>query len=117
VDDPLTITYGRRQLFVDLAAERMVLGAERNGEKIAVEVQSFLGLSDIDNLHHAVGQYVVYRLLLDRLYPDKLLYFAVPDTVYLGILSEPIGQLVLAKLKMKVVVFDPNSERIIQWIS
>jgi hypothetical protein len=34
-DDPLTITYGRRQLFVDLAVERMVIGAVRNGINIS----------------------------------------------------------------------------------
>jgi hypothetical protein len=37
--------------------------------------------------------------------------------VYIGVLSEPIGQLVITKLNMKVMVFDPNSERIIQWIN
>jgi hypothetical protein len=116
-DDPLTITYGRRQLFVDLAAERAVLAAERNGEQIAVEVQSFLSSSDIDNLHRAVGQYVIYRILLNQLYPNRLLYIAVPNEVYIGILSEPIGQLVIRELKMKVMVFGPTSERIIQWIS
>src|SRR5580698_5562473 len=110
-DDPLTITYGRRQLFVDLAAERAVLAAERNGEQIAVEVQSFLSSSDIDNLHRAVGQYVIYRILLNQLYPNRLLYIAVPNEVYIGILSEPIGQLVIRELKMKVMVFGPTSER------
>src|SRR5580704_7060715 len=85
--DPLTVTYGARRLFVDLAAEHAVIGAERNGERIAVEVQSFLGDSDIENLQHAVGQYVVYRMLLDEIEPARLLYLAVHDDVYTGILS------------------------------
>jgi hypothetical protein len=116
-DDPFTISYGRRQLFVDLAAERAVLAAVKNGEQIAIEIQSFLNASDIDNLHRTVGQYIIYRVLLDQLDPNRLLYIAVPNAVYIGILSEPIGQLVITKLKMKLMVFDQSSERIIQWIS
>src|SRR5437868_11503029 len=49
-DDPLTLTVGDRDLFVDLAAERPVIGAEKGSEKIAVEVQSFLNPSAVRNL-------------------------------------------------------------------
>jgi hypothetical protein len=115
--DPLTVTYGLRRLFVDLAAERTVIAAERKDERIAVEVQSFLGDSDIENLQHAVGQYVVYRLLLDEIEESRHLYLAVPDDVYTGILSEPLGQLVLADLKMRLLVFNPSTRGITQWIS
>jgi hypothetical protein len=54
--DPLTVTVGLRRLFVDLAADRTAIGAERAGERIAVEVQSFLSRSDVDDLYRAVGQ-------------------------------------------------------------
>jgi hypothetical protein len=47
--DPYTLTFGQRNVFVDLGAER-VLAAERGREKIAVEVKSFLGASDIGDL-------------------------------------------------------------------
>jgi hypothetical protein len=39
-DDPLRLSYGGRDLFVDLGAERLTLAAERAGHKIAVEFQS-----------------------------------------------------------------------------
>jgi hypothetical protein len=39
-DDPLTLDWGDRNLFVDLAAERLV-AAEKAGRKIAVEIKSF----------------------------------------------------------------------------
>lgn len=36
--DPLSAVVGLRRLHVDLAAERTAVGAERAGERIAVEV-------------------------------------------------------------------------------
>jgi hypothetical protein len=116
-DDPLRVMYGKRRLYIDLAAERSVLGAEKNGEKIAVEIQSFLGVSDVENLQHAIGQYSMYRILLDQIEPTRTLFLAVSDEVYNGILEEPLGQLVIAKLKMNVLVVDPSSQRILQWKS
>jgi hypothetical protein len=61
--DPYTITFGRRRVFVDLGAERM-LAAERGDEKIAVEVKSFLGPSELRDIEHALGQFILYQALL-----------------------------------------------------
>ena len=38
--DPYTMTFGQKDAFVDLGAERMI-GAEKGSEKIAVEIKSF----------------------------------------------------------------------------
>jgi hypothetical protein len=73
--DPLRIRLARgKNLFVDLGAERL-LGAERGSEKIAVEVKSFVGASDMRGLEEAVGQFVLYLSLLKRYYPE---YYVVP---------------------------------------
>lgn len=56
--DPLTLEYEEVQVFVDLGAER-VIAAEKEGEKIAVEVKSFLGPSLIRDVELALGQYVL----------------------------------------------------------
>jgi len=98
--DPLTVSVGFRRLFVDLAAERHVtLAAVRDGDRIAVEVQSFLSRSGIDDLHRAVGQYVVYRMVLKDTHPDYRLYLAVDEDTFGGIFSEPIGETVIAELR------------------
>lgn len=44
--DPYKILIGRRKGYIDLGAE--LIGAEKELEKIAVEIKSFLGLSDLD---------------------------------------------------------------------
>ena len=115
--DPHTLIIGRRRLFIDLAGDRSALTAERDNERIAVEVQSFLSNSDIDDFHRAIGQYVVYRSILGSTEPERVLYLAVPDEVYTGILSEAIGQLVINHVGMKLIVFHTVDRRIIQWIN
>ena len=52
--DLYTLTFGQRNVFVDLGAERLV-AAERNHEKIAVEIKSFHGASDVRDLEMALG--------------------------------------------------------------
>jgi hypothetical protein len=116
--DPLTVMFGGRKLYVDMAADRQAtVGAERGGERIAVEVQSFISPSKIADLQQAVGQYVIYRILLDELKADRLLYLAVPQAVYDTILSEQLGQLMVARLHMRLLVFDPDQRRVAHWIS
>lgn len=115
--DPLALSAGGRHLYVDLAGERPTLAAERAGEKIAVEVQSFVNRSRLDDLYRAVGQYVAYRAVLRTSQPGRVLYLAVPDDAYAGILSEPIGRLASDDIGMRVVVFQPTERRILQWIS
>ena len=52
-----------------------------------------------------------------ELQPDRPLYLAVPAEVYNGILSEPLGQLVMIGVNIRVVLFDPESQQVIRWIS
>src|SRR5215831_8065 len=58
--DPYTLTFGQRNVFVDLGAERLI-AAERQHDKIAVEIKGFQSASDIRDLEMALGQYVFYR--------------------------------------------------------
>lgn len=113
--DPLFLAIGRRRLFVDLAAVRAV-AAERGGERIAVEVQSFSGGSQVEKLHAAVGQFVVYRVVLDHLDPGRTLYLAVTDEVHAGIFTDLLGRMVVEDLAIKFLVFAPEDERVTQWI-
>jgi hypothetical protein len=53
--DPLIIPFGSRDLHVDIGAERL-LAAERDGERIAVEIRSFIGPSPIQDLKEALGR-------------------------------------------------------------
>lgn len=114
--DPLRLRFGGKDLYVDLAAEQTVVGAQREGERIAVEIQSFLGPSPVRNLQEALGQYSMYRVILDRNEPDRALYMAVSETAFTNVLNDALGQLVVRELQVRLIVFDETTERITRWI-
>lgn len=59
-NDPLTIRISEAvKVQIDLGAENAI-AAERDAEKIAVEIKSFLADSDISEFHTALGQYLNY---------------------------------------------------------
>src|SRR5437764_15436543 len=71
--DPFVVAFGLHNLYVDLGAEQM-LAAEREGRRIAVEVKSFIRRSEVEDLENALGQYLLYRSLLQRTDPERVLY-------------------------------------------
>jgi hypothetical protein len=112
--DPYRLTSGRRNLWVDLGAERL-LAAEKGALRIAVEVKTFGGASDVESLEQAVGQHVLYRALLTGQDPGRLLFLAVPDDVWNTLFQEPIGETALQAALDRVMCFDAEEERIIRW--
>ena len=64
-DDPYIIEYRKTKLYADLGAERPI-AVERNQEKLVVEVKSFVGTLKLQDLKEALGQYDIYRYLLDE---------------------------------------------------
>ncbi len=115
-NDPLRLSYGGRNVYVDLGGEQPI-GAEKEGQKIAVEVKSFISDSDVHELGESIGQYNMYRDILSEVESDRELYLAVPSFTYDGILNEPLGQLLIRKEHLKLIVFEEHDERIRQWIS
>ena len=113
--DPLVLQYGAKDLFVDLGAERL-LAAEKHGDKIAVEIKSFIGKSQVANLEQALGQYILYYDVLRKIEPERLLYLAVNDKIYEDLFSEPIGQILLENKRLKLLVFNVKNEVIVKWI-
>jgi hypothetical protein len=110
--DPLQIKVGKLDMNIDLGAEK-VIAAEKEGRKI--EIKSFLGVSALNDLYLAVGQFVVYRRAMKREQPDRKLYLAVPAEVGRSFFSMPLLQDVVAEDKIAVIAFDPNLEVITSW--
>jgi hypothetical protein len=114
-DDPLHLEWGGKNMYVDLGAEQ-VLGAEKQGQKIAVEIKSFLGPSEMKDLEQALGQFSLYRTVMAESKPDYSLYLAVPQYVVEDVFQEPLGQLLLRAGAAKVIGFDPILETVTTWI-
>ena len=114
-DDPLTFRIEKRLVHIDLGAQRNVLGAIRGTEKIAVEIKTFAGPSDMADLYEAIGQYLVYQTFLAELEPDRKIVLAIPKAAWLGFFQEPIGQLILESQIPYAFAFDPDTEEILEW--
>jgi len=115
-DDPFIILVGRRRLFADLGAERTI-GAVRDGHKIVVEIKVFGGDSFINEFHRAVGQYHNYRSLLRHLKSERRIYLAVPVRIYETEFRDEMVQTIMADQQILLLIFDPEREEILQWIS
>nr|VFK66777.1 MAG: XisH protein [Candidatus Kentron sp. UNK]VFK72254.1 MAG: XisH protein [Candidatus Kentron sp. UNK] len=113
--DPIRLFWGSRDMYVDLAAEKF-FAAEKAGKKIAVEIKSFLGSSEINDLENALGQYLVYRSVISRAEPERTLYLAVHKEVYNNIFEQPLGDMLLEDYKIQLVVYDISPEVILRWI-
>ncbi len=74
MDDPLSIKVGDNQIYIDLSADRF-LTADRENQKIAVEIKTFTNGSIVFNFHVAIGQFINYQAVLEQLEPDRKLFF------------------------------------------
>ena len=115
-DDPLTLQFGSRGVFVDLGAKKL-LAAERDGQTIAVEIKSFVGKSPVKDWENAIGQYTLYLKILSRIDPGRQLYLAITQEIYASFFAEDIVQIVLADGLIKILVVDSIQEVITRWIN
>jgi hypothetical protein len=113
-NDPLTIRIDRVKLEIDLGAEK-VFAAEKNGQKIAVEVKSFINPSTINDFHNALGQFLNYRLALQMTESKRTLYLAVPIDIFNTFFQERFTQAVIEQYDLKILAYEPNTEEIITW--
>ncbi|BDA68779.1 fdxN element excision controlling factor protein [Calothrix sp. PCC 7716] len=123
-DDPYVISYGQRFLFVDLGASKStdndiqgsLIGAFKDNSRIAIEIKDFKAKSLIKDLEQAIGQYVLYRLLLNKIDPEREVYLAITDKLYEDFFSEPIGELVINELPLKMIIVNLERVEITKWI-
>jgi XisH protein len=115
ITDELYIKVGNLTVFVDLGAEP-VLGAEKDGERIAIEVKTFSNPSFMTALYEAVGKYAVYRKALELDESDRILYLAMPEDVYDRSSKEVLFIGSLDDGKINLILFDTTIEKITRWI-
>ncbi|MEA5549741.1 XisH family protein [Anabaena cylindrica UHCC 0172] len=113
-DEHLFIQVEDIDFYIDLTAER-ILAAEKTGKKIAVEIKSFLGASDVTEFHLALGQCLNYRSALRLTEPTRILYLAIPVDVYNEFFSRKFIQRIIDEYQLKLLIFNPNQEEIVIW--
>lgn len=69
------------------------------------------------DLENALGQFILYSKVLNEQDPKRTLYLAISRLVFGDIFSEEVGQLILNTTDLRLIVFHPQKEEIIQWIT
>lgn len=114
--DPYRLKLARKKnLYIDIGAEQLI-AAEKDIQKIAIEIKSFRSSSDMKDLEEAVGQFVLYEHLLSRYEPDRKLYLAVPEDVRESIFEEEAGQILIEDRIIRLFTFDINTNEVVKWI-
>ena len=93
------------------------LGSVILGEKIAVEIKSFVAVSGIYEFHLAIGQYRNYQLALLQEDPERVLYLAVPEDAYDRFFTLQFIQDALRYNAVRYLVYDVQAEVIVRWQS
>ncbi len=113
-DDPYILETEDVDYEVDLGAEK-IIAAEKGSEKIAVEIKSFVASSFVYEFHRVLGQFVNYSIGLEDFEANRILFLAVPLKIYEESFHLSFVKKAIRRVKMKIIVFDPDTRRIVQW--
>jgi hypothetical protein len=114
--DPFFIRLGHFRTYADLAAERP-FAAEKEDQKIVVEIKSFTGRSPIYDLEQALGQYSLYRALLTEVEPDRRVYLAVSVPVFMSMFAAHPGEIIVRELQIALCIVDLERQEVTQWMN
>ncbi|MDM3862060.1 MAG: XisH family protein [Aphanizomenon gracile PMC644.10] len=114
--DPYPIKYEEVKLLADLTGEKTI-SATREGEKIVIEIKSFLSRSPMREFETALGQYLIYQTFLSLTHPEYKVYLAIGEKIYEKFFEQVAIELILQKYQVSLLVVDINKEEIIKWKS
>ncbi len=98
-----------RHLYIDIKAQR------DDEQLVLIEVKG-LERSPVHELIELLGQYLIYRIALDYLSIKIPLYIAISEIAYQDIIQHVLGQEMMSRYAIPLLVFDPVTEEIVKWI-
>ncbi|MGB3264137.1 MAG: element excision factor XisH family protein [Microcoleus sp.] len=81
-----------------------------------LKLRALLGDRALYDFHGALGQYIVYRNLIQLTEPEYKLYLAIDDVVYTNFFQRKSIQLITNENKLSLMVVEMEKEEILQWI-
>lgn len=114
-DEPFRIVYEEFELFADLAVGRAPVIAEKYGRKIVVGVKTFGGRSFVKDFQHALGQYIMYRDLMELTCPGYELCLGISEFVHEEFFSQKAAMTIVRRHKLRFVIVDIGKEEIVKW--
>lgn len=112
--DPFELFYGDDELAPDLGAERL-LGAENGIEQIIVEIKSLRARSFIQAVGQAIGQYILYRTVLNEIESPRRLWLAISEEAASQISDHPAAELLMTKELINLVVIAIDARKVVAW--
>ena len=98
-----------RRIYIDVHAKHEV------HQMMLFEIKQ-LEVSPVHELMELVGQFIVYRAVLEYLGDPTKLYVIISDYAYKDIILHPLGQKVMEKVPIPFVIYDETTEELLQWI-
>lgn len=98
-----------RRLYIDIKAQR------DSDLLVLIEVKG-LEQSPVHELMELLGQYLTYRMALDYLSIEMPLYMAIPEAAYQNIFQHVLGQQIMSRYAIPLLVFNPVLKEVVQWI-
>lgn len=102
-------------MYIDVGAEKLLIGAELNGQYIAVEVKNFVGQSDVNEFQKALGQYLLYVISLQESDPERIVYLAFPQAFQQVLKDNRLFRTALQLHQVKSVIFSVDTQTIVRW--
>ena len=113
--DPLFVpTKGGINFFIDLGLEQMI-GAEKDGNQIAVEIKSFDEASPYYSFYEILGQFLMYKMALEEQVELWDLFIAISNLGFKKLDDAPIFKKAIKKFRLKFIIFEPLDQTIIEW--
>jgi hypothetical protein len=114
-NDPLFIpTEGGVNFFIDLGLEK-VIGAEKDGVNIAVEIKSFDEYAPVYSFYEILGQFLMYEMALQEQVNPWELYIALSILGFKRLDEAPIFNKAIEKFGLKFILFDPLTKTVLEW--
>jgi hypothetical protein len=115
--DPYPLEYEDVELYPDLAIEK-ISAKEQTQRKIIVEIKSFISPSLIKDFEMALGQYILYRNLI-QLAQDEYqeIYLAITDEIYDTFFQRKSIKAVVKLNQLALLVINTEKEEVVQWIN
>ena len=89
-----------------------MLLVEHYKKKIAVEIKSFLGRSNISEFHTALGQTLNYKLALRKKDPERALYLCISRDIYQDLFLGEFIQESILEYGIKLLIVNIISEEV-----
>ena len=115
--DPYPLEYEDVELYPDLAVEKLISQNQKQ-RKIIVEIKSFISPSLIKDFQNALGQYILYRDLI-QLSQDEYqeIYLAIKDEIYETFFQRKSIKAVVKLNQLALVIINTEKEEVVQWIN